>query len=320
VDWGFRPGNRFEKLRPVQIWIVLNPAAGSGRALGRGRELKRLLPNAELKTTAGPGDGTNLAREATNRGIDLIVAVGGDGTLQEIVTGLCMDAQGTSRQAGPRLSLLPAGTGGDYRRGLPVSESPQAAATRLLCQETRAVDVGLVDFVRNDGRRGREAFINALTFGLGGLTTRLVEGSSKRLGGRLTYFLGSFRANLVQRSVPIQLEVDGEPLPLAPFTNVAVCLGRYVGGGMKIAPDAELDDGLFDIVTLETSKLGVLSLSVDIYQGSHVRRNGVHVLRGRTLVARPTRDEEVLVDLDGNQPGRLPIQVSLLPRAVELVL
>lgn len=304
----------------MQTWIVVNPAAGSGRATKAGTELARLLPNAQLRQTASPGDGTSIAREAVDRGVELVVAVGGDGTIQELVTGLCLDHEENVRRPTTRLGFLPAGTGGDYRRSLGIPASAHETATRLQSPELRAVDVGIVEYAGSAGAVRREAFLNVLSFGLGGLTNRLVKNSPPWIGGPSSYLLGAFRANLVYRPVPLELFVDGRPLPLAPYSNVAVCLGRYFGGGMNIAPEAELDDGLFDIVTIEGTRLGIASLTLDIYRGTHLKRSCTSLVRGRVLTARPTVNAEVLLDLDGNQPGRLPVKVELLPRALSLAL
>jgi diacylglycerol kinase family enzyme len=201
-----------------------------------------------------------------------------------------------------------------------VGLSPEEAATRFCQPRTQRVDVGIVEYETHSGTKARQAFLNALSFGLGGLTTRLVDGSPKWLGGRATYLLGALRANLLHQPKPIELRIDGRRLPIAPYANVAVCLGRYFGGGMKIAPNAELDDGLFDIVTIEADRLAVAALSLDIYRGSHLRRTGVRVERAASVTASSTTGAEVLLDLDGNQPGKLPLSIELLPLGLELAL
>lgn len=320
VNLGFVSTRGDDKLRAVRTWIVANPTAQSGRALTAGRALASLVPDSRLHETMGPGDATRLAREAHDAGVENVVAVGGDGTVQEIVAGLCLDADGNARASGPRLGLLPAGTGGDYRRSHGLSSSIEQAATRLAGQRICSVDIGRVELVGHSGAELVTAFANALSFGLGGLTDRLVESAPKWIGGRAAFYLGAFRANLLYRPVPLEIEVDARPLTVAPYSNVSLSIGKYMGGGMKMAPHAQLDDGLFDIVTLEASKLQTIGLTMKIYQGSHLQLPICAELRGRTIRARATRNEPVLVDVDGNQLGFLPLRVDMMERCLSVLL
>jgi len=304
--------------------IIVNPKAGAGKALRAAERLEVRLResahDASLVRTESPGHAALLARQARADGVRTVVVAGGDGTLHEVVTGLCLDAGGRPHLEGQTaVALLPAGTGGDYRRSFGFSESVDQALARILNPRPVHVDVGRATIQRPDGASTVLAFANVLSFGLGGLTDRLVAQSPKWVGGTAAFYVGAVRATLVYQPVPVELFVDGRSLGVFPFTNVAICLGRYFGGGMKVAPEADPTDGLFDIVTIRGSRASVLSLTADIYRGTHIRRRGVEVVRGSTVVARATRTGEVLVDVDGEQPGELPIEVTLLPRALPLL-
>lgn len=300
-------------------WIIVNQKAGSGRANRVGRDLSRMMRGIEVHPTHYPGHAAELAREAQSRGVERIVAVGGDGTFSEVASGLCLDGGGSPRPARTALALLPAGTGGDYRRSHGLSQSVADALRRATAPEPTPVDVGYAQCASEDGRKTSHIFINVMSFGLGGLTDRLVSAGPKWVGGRTAFLLGATRATLAYQPLPLQLVLDGQSLPTAAFTNVALCLGRYFGGGMHIAPDARLDDGLFDVVTMEGNRIQTLALSASIYRGTHLGRPGVRHFRASDVHARVTRDAECLVDLDGEQPGTLPITARVLPGALPLL-
>jgi YegS/Rv2252/BmrU family lipid kinase len=301
----------------VKIWVLVNPRAGSGRSRARALAFLEGVPEAELVETTQPGGAVEMARRAVLEEVDVLVAVGGDGTLQQCATGLCLDQDGRATQPKTALLILPAGTGGDYRRSLSLSESVDQAVARLAQPQTLAVDVGRVE-MQADGRREVAAFMNVVSFGIGGLTDRLVAASPKWLGGKLTYLWGATRATLLHQPTAVELWIDDQLVETAPFANVAICLGQYFGAGMRIAPQADLSDGLFDIVTIEMGKLRTLSLSAFIYQGTHLQKAGVCSYQGRSIVAKAVQAERCLVDADGEPLGTLPLRVDLLPRALTL--
>lgn len=285
--------------------------------MARARAFFERVPDAELVYTEQPGGAEDVARRAREEGVDVLVAVGGDGTLQQCATGLCLDRNGRPANGSTALLILPSGTGGDYRRTWSLTESVEQAVARLFEPQKTSVDIGRLEF--QDGAERRvAAFINVLSFGVGGLTDRLVEDSPKWLGGKLTYLMGAVRATLLHQPATVELWVDDEMVDTAPFSNVAVCLGQFFGGGMKVAPEADPTDGLFDIVTMELGKLGTLSLAAFIYQGAHLNRSGVRNYRGRRVEARAVQPERCLIDADGEPMGTLPLRIETLPRALTL--
>jgi diacylglycerol kinase (ATP) len=302
----------------VKIWVLVNPRAGSGRSVASGRAFVHHVPHAELVATRTADDAVNIARQAVNEGVDVIVAVGGDGTLQQCVSGLCLNESGVARPSPTAMLILPAGTGGDYRRSFSMTESIDHALTRLDQPKKLLVDVGHLKYQAGQERHSA-AFINVVSFGLGGLTDRLVETSPKWLGGKATYLLGALRATLVHQPIAVELWIDDQLVETAPFSNVAICLGQYFGGGMKIAPHADPSDGMLDIITMELSKWRTVSLAGSIYQGTHLTQEGVKCYRGKKVEARAVRARECLVDADGESMGSLPLEVELIPGALTLL-
>lgn len=306
----------------MKVRVVVNPKAGAGAAARRIPDIRRALERGgvayDIAETRGPRDAARIVREAYGEGVTCCAIVGGDGTLNEASQAF-LAADG-SAQPGPELALIPSGTGGDFRKTFDLGNGLDEAVDRLRTATPRAIDLGVVDLIGPDGRPARHAFINILSFGLGGLADRIVNASPKWLGGKATFLLGTLRATLVYRPQPVVVSVDGEPFLEAPIMNVALANGRFFGGGMKIAPGADPSDGSFDVVALhDLSKLAGVALASKIYAGSHPGSPGVRVTRGRIVEARAVYDrDEVLIDMDGETPGRLPLTARVLPGAVTL--
>lgn len=306
----------------MRVRTIVNPSAGSGAALRLLpeilSELERAGALADSAETQGPGDAARLVREAHAEGIDCVALVGGDGTLNEAVQAF-VDANGTLLP-GPALALIPAGTGGDFRKTFGLGDGVQEAVARLMSSPPRPIDLGLLELTGHDGTQVTRAFLNVASFGLGGLTDRIVNDTPKWLGGKASFVLGTLRALAVYKNAPVRVLVDGKPFIEEPIVNVALANGRYFGGGMKIAPDADPTDALFDVVALaDLSRVQVVGLTSHIYRGSHVREPGVHVTRGREVRAEPlVRDAEVLIDMDGETPGRLPLVARIAPSALRI--
>jgi diacylglycerol kinase (ATP) len=306
----------------VHLRVILNPTAGSGGAARKRSAIVSALTASgvapEVVHTEGPGDAGRLIRNARRDGVECAVLVGGDGTLNDAVQGFL--EEGGSVGSGPALGLIPSGTGGDFRRTFGLGDSVEEAAERILRASPRPLDLGLLSVTSHDGQLVRRAFINITSFGIGGLTDRIVNASPKWMGGKAAFFMGTLRAMLVYRNAPVRVRVDGQVVLEAPIFNVALANGRYFGGGMMIAPDADPADGLLDVISLhDMSKLQSALLSQHIYKGTHLGQAGVSVARGKVIEAEPlAAGTEVLVDMDGETPGRLPLRAELAAGALSL--
>ena len=306
----------------MHLRVILNPTAGSGGAARKKAAIVRALTVGgaapEVVHTEGPGDAGRLVREARRDGVECAVLVGGDGTLNDAVQGYLEPDGRVAR--GPDLALIPAGTGGDFRRTFDLGDSVEEAAERILNATPRPLDLGLLSVTSPEGQLVRRAFINITSFGIGGLTDRIVNSSPKWMGGKAAFFLGTLRAMFVYRNAPVRVRVDGKVCLEAPIFNVALANGRYFGGGMLIAPDADPSDGLLDVIALhDLSRVQGIALAKHIYKGSHLGQPGVSVARGKVVEAEPlAASTEVLVDMDGETPGRLPLRAELSPGALRL--
>jgi diacylglycerol kinase (ATP) len=320
---GQRAGVRVESRAEMKLRVLVNPKAGSGAGERRLPEVERALRRFGLAyqvvRTTRPGDAGELLRRAQADGVECVALVGGDGTLNEACQGY-LDPAGDPTP-GPDLALIPAGTGGDFRKTFELGSSVDEAVHRMRDSNPRPIDLGILEATAPDGAPIVRAFVNITSFGLGGLTDKIVNSSPKWMGGRAAFLIGAVRALAVYRNAPVVVRVDGTVHVEGPIVNVAVANGRYFGGGMKIAPNADPCDGLFDVVALGDLTRGEsLGLTHKIYLGSHIGANKVSVTRGARVEAEPLRSRDhVLIDMDGETPGRLPLVARVAPAALRIL-
>jgi len=304
----------------VKPWLIVNPQSASGRTGRHFDKIARAVRDAvgefECAFTKARGDGVRLAREAVDAGGKLVVAVGGDGTASEVIDGL-VDG-GRLRDPESTFGFIPRGTGGDLRRTLGLPEDLDTAARALAGTRTVTCDLGRVALMGHDGAPQIRHFANVAGCGVSGLVSQKVE-SLKLPSGKLSFMLASARALIGWSDRPVRWRVDGGSWREERITALSVCNGRYFGGGMMVAPGARIDDGWFDIVVW--SGLGITDFVTKksmLYDGTHVKLSNTAVHRGRLVEVEPVGGEQVLLDVDGEQPGSLPARFDLLPGALRI--
>jgi YegS/Rv2252/BmrU family lipid kinase len=303
----------------MKIRVIVNPKAGAGSAARKVSEIRHALKirgvDCDLVETSGPGDATRLARAARLDGMEVLAVVGGDGTLNEISQAY-LDESGAPLP-GPALAIIPAGTGGDFRKAFDFEKDVATAVTRLLSGATRPLDLGVVELTSDRGEPVRRAFLNIASFGVSGKIDRLVNSSPKWIGGRAAFFLGSVRALSTYRNAPVSIRVDGRPFYEGRIVVAAIANGRFFGGGMHVAPRADPSDGVFDVVAIGDQSFGTsLMMSPQLYAGTHVDHPDVTCGRGVEVEARPLDPNPVYIDTDGETPGRLPLRARIHPGAL----
>jgi diacylglycerol kinase family enzyme len=175
------------------------------------------------------------------------------------------------------------------------------------------VDLGVLRFEPHPGQTGVRAFVNVTSFGIGGEVDSIVNGSPKWLGGKVSFFVATLRAMARYKNASVRVKVDGDLWYEGPAFNVAIANGRFFGGGMMIAPDADPSDGRFELVCIgDLTKIEAAGLSSKIYKGTHVSAHGVKATSGTKIEAEPIHPwASVLMDVDGEQPGKLPLTATL---------
>ncbi len=298
--------------------VIVNPASAGGRARtawpGIAAELRRHAGPFDVAFTEAPGDGARLAADAARSGRKLVVALGGDGTISEVADGLLR------ARAGAALGILPFGTGGDFRRTLELPTRIADAARVLGRGQTRRIDAARVSFVDHGGAPAFRHFVNIASFGLSAAVATRANASSKRLGGRLAFAKATLSSALEHQAPTVRIEIDGADAVSTPVSTVCVANGRYFGGGMRVAPDAMLDDGLLDVVVVgDLGLFDLLRSTPRLYAGTHIGHPQVAATRARTVTATAESDDDVLLEIDGETPGRLPARFEVLPGALDLV-
>jgi YegS/Rv2252/BmrU family lipid kinase len=306
----------------MRHFLVVNPGSANGETGRRWPELSAKVSAAvgdfAHAFTSGPMDAARLTREALQAGHECITAVGGDGTLNEVVNGF-FDAEGKPLNPAAALGLLPRGTGGDFRKTFGWDGELESALARLRTKDVQPLDVGLLEYRAHDGRTATRYFVNICSFGVSGLVDQEVNKRSKALGGKLSFMIGSARAMLKYADKRVRVSWDGGAPEELDVTTLAVANGKFFGGGMKVAPLADPADGEFDVTVWSGySILDFVLKSKAMYDGSHVAFSGTRTRRCKELVADPVDGGEVLLDVDGEQPGRLPCRMSVLPGALKL--
>jgi diacylglycerol kinase (ATP) len=304
--------------------VIVNPASAGG-ATGRAwpalaSELRRHFGAFAVAFTERGGEAVEIAGREARGGRSFVIACGGDGTISEVANGILRAGVGTE------LGVLPSGTGGDFRRTLDVPARAADAARSLREGKTRALDAGRVRVTNERGEEEPKFFLNVASFGMGGEVIRRVKsreglpaGAARLLGGRLSFAAAALQSALTFEKPSVRVSLDGGAESQLTVANFCVANGRYFGGGMKIAPKALLDDGLFDVVAVgDVSAATVLTNSYRLYLGTHLGMHEVNHARARRVTARPASGEEVKLEVDGELVGRLPAEFEILPGALRV--
>lgn len=305
--------------------VIVNPKSQGGAVGKRWPDLAdsiaRILPFDELHTS-GPGDATLLTRQALQGGADRVIALGGDGTVNEVVNGF-FDEQGAPVKPEATFGLLPYGTGGDFRRTMNIPRSLPEAAAIIAAGHRRRIDLGKLTYTAPPSAGGGDKvrlFANIASFGVSGVVDRLVNESGKKLGGKLSFAIATARATWSYRNQRVELVFDGEPASRVELTvnTVAVANGRFFGGGMMMAPDADVEDGILDVVCMGDFGFGdLLRSGRRLYKGTHLTMDKVSHRRAKLVEALPMDPSEAVeLDVDGENLGRLPARFEVAPAAI----
>lgn len=311
----------------MKVGVILNPVAGAGKASkvwpDFEAELAKQLGGFDVRRTTRPDEAVIFAEAFARDGYDLVVAAGGDGTISETADGILRASSGMLGET--MLGILPCGTGSDLARTLKLDGSAADAVRRLALGKTRLIDAGRVGYTGHDGRRTSRHFINISSLGLSGPTSEAVN-RAKRSGsasGQLVFFWHTVKELLKYRFQTVRVTVDDAAPVEATVALVAAANGRFFGGGMMIAPNAEPDDGLIDVVIFRgAAKLKLILDMRRLYTGSHLHLPQVTILRGRKVLVEPAGDTALntaLLDVDGEAPGRIPALFEVLPKVIRVV-
>ena len=299
---------------PEKTIFLVNPASANGSTGRRWPELARRAAAAGLEGATlfseRQGHLAELAREAALDGAELLVVVGGDGSVNEVANGLA----GLGRQ--PEVAIVPRGTGWDFSRTFGIPRKVDDAVHVALEGDVRTIDVGRASYRAWDGSDATTSFANVASAGMSGAIAKRANETSKALGGKASYLWATFAVFSGWEATEIEVVVDGERRTGRMF-DVVVANGRFFGGGLQICPEAQPDDGLFDVLTIgDVTKRDLVLTMPKMYRGTHLPHPKAELLRGPSVTV--TSETPLPIELDGEQPGTTPATFEVAAGALRL--
>ena len=303
-----------------ELTVIVNPHAGRRHVGEEIPELERTLNGRglayRLLRTQGPGDATRFARQALEDGGRFVVAVGGDGTVNEVVNGM-LDDDGTPRREGAVLGVVAAGSGSDFVRTFGLPGDASRAGVHLTGDNTYPLDVGRVRYTTEDGTQTSRYFVNVAEAGLGGAVAARAERMSPRLG-QAKYFLGFWLTLPRFKMANVRIQADRKTYE-GPAFLVVVGNAQYYGGGMKVSPRSYPGDGVLDVLVFKGPKSDAFTMIPRIYRGEHVPHDHVEELRVREELV-VEADRPLPIEADGEVLGTTSATFEVFAQPLEMKL
>jgi YegS/Rv2252/BmrU family lipid kinase len=303
-------------MRRLKTQVIVNPESNQGKTRKRWKYIKEAIKSYvhefRYEFTEKPFQAIDIARDAIKDGSELIIGVGGDGTMNEIANGFFEDRKIINPAT--TLGVLPSGTGSDLTKSLSIPSGLKDALRVITQAPSSLIDVGRVTFKDHSGEDSERFFLNVSDFGIGGEVVKRVN--QRRMERKASSYVRCLISAMVYyKSRRIKICVDGKDLPEAEYLVGAVANGRIFGKGMRVAPGAKLDDGLFDLILVKGMRfLEFCRHGWKIFLGTHLTHPKISLIRGRQIEALALEEGDVLLELDGEQLGRLPATFEILPR------
>jgi diacylglycerol kinase (ATP) len=305
--------------------VIANPKSAGGSTRDKwsaiASDLRSHFGPFNVAFTKGPGDGIDLARRAAENGRPMIIACGGDGTVNEVANGILQSGIDVE------FAILPSGTGGDFRRSIGMPNTTRDAARSLRDGETKRIDVGRVTFTNHGGETAERYFLNVTSFGLAASIIERVKGDTSlawlpldSLRGRASFALSTLQEVISLGATTVRVRLDDNEEHTLQTVNFCVANARYFGGGMMIAPDAKLNDGFLDVINIGDIRTAKIILNAyTLYRGTHLDLTEVKDTLAKRIEARPSReDQQVHIEVDGELLGRLPAVYEVVPGALRV--
>ncbi len=304
--------------------VIVNPKSAGGstqsRWAERAADFRAHFGAFQVAFTKRAGDGTALALRGAEQGRKFIIACGGDGTINEVANGIVESG------ADIEFGVLPSGTGGDFRRTIGIPNDTREAGAALRSGVTKQIDVGKVTYLNHENEQVSRYFLNVASFGLSAAIIERVKTSNMLdwlphdiLRGKTSFALSTLQEILGLDFETVRVKFDEQEAKPLNTINFCVCNSRFFGGGMKIAPDAVINDGFFDVVNIGDIKTAkILFKGYTLYRGSHLSLPEVKSTLARKIEVAPMNNEEIHIEVDGELPGKLPATFEILPNALKV--
>ena len=303
-----------------RIAFIVNPHAGNGSTGSDWPFIKAIakdrLGSFETYMTSRAGDAAMFAKNVIANGARLVVCVGGDGTLNEVINGFMEHNE--SVRSDLTFGFVPTGTGCDFIRTVSIPKDMKQAIDLIAAGPARSIDLGRLFFKDHNGRDCWRYYINITSFGLGGEVDQRVNNTTKAFGPFISFIWATLISIFLYGKKRVWIKVDEDFEQELIIWNVVVANGQYHGGGMWVAPDASIDDGLFNVTVIGDLNLPEVFFNLPkLYNGRINDIGKVITLAGLKIEA--LSDQQVLLDVDGEQPGMLPVTIDMLPGALRII-
>lgn len=309
-----RKNSSFPKTR-----VIVNPESSRGETRKRWSQIKEALKSFirefRFEFTEKPLQATEITRDSIKEGYEFIVGVGGDGTVNEIANGFFENE--TIMNPDATMGIIPSGTGNDFVKSLKIPKKIKEAVKNLKEGKVLKIDVGKVKFIDPNGSQITRFFLNVADFGIGGEVVKRVNKKEVSKRGKWAYWKALFESAVKFKGCKVKVFIGDTEITKNFFIG-AIANGKIFGGNMLIAPYASIEDGLFDIVLVENiSFMELLKNGIKLIRGTHLSHPKVQFLRGKVIRAIP-EEENVLIELDGEQPGFLPAVFEIVPATLRV--
>lgn len=304
-----------------KVHVIVNPLSARGKTEIRWQALKEIFKyyfkEFRYIFTEHPLQATEMAREFLKEGFDLIIGVGGDGTLNEITNGYFRkDSQQVINEEAS-LGIVPSGTGSDFIRFLKIPRDFKKSVELIKNSTSRKIDVGKILYTSAAGQQVCKYFINAADFGLGAEVLNNLAEIPVLERTSFFYYKGLLSTIKSYKSKQVRLVIDDAEVIEGIYLIGAVANGRMVGGGMIIAPEAQLDDGCFDLILIEDMKrFEIIRNSIRLYTGKILTHPKVIYRRTKNIKVTSTDREEVHIEYDGEVGIKLPAEFQVIEKGV----
>jgi diacylglycerol kinase (ATP) len=304
----------------TKVFFVVNPVSAGKKTFGEWpafeKQLKALGYSFDWNFTEYPQHATSITGEKLKQGYNLIVSVGGDGTMNEVVNGFFEQGEAINPEA--CLAVFSRGTGCDFIRSMGITKSFEDFVKVLERSTVKTLDAGHVSFATESGEAASKFFLNISDIGLGGETTRRVNKTKKHLKGFFAFLIGAILTILKYRNKRMHLEIDGKVIKDEKINSIIVANAKYFGGGMLISPESVPNDGLLDIIVLgNISALELIRNFHLIYTGKHLSQSKVYHYTGKRI--KVSSQPYGLLEIDGEQPGITPAEFKIIPQAIKVL-
>lgn len=300
--------------------IIINPVAGNGKALRVAQNLLQKIKRTgdfeiNISFTKEKDDATFITRRAILGGASMIIALGGDGTINEVVNGFF--SEGRSLNPLCELGIINCGTGGGFARTLRLPRRTDQQIEQLLRPRNKVLDLGQISYQDLSGTIQKRLFANECQIGIGSKVASAVGKKSKYFGGRIAFGFSAALLALSMKPLKLSLGFDNDPFQELDLIGLVIGNGTECAGGMKLTPDAKLCDGFFDVLSMNDMRITERMLNLSkVYSGKHILSPYFSIKRCKKLRIRS--DNEIFMEGDGEILGNSPFEVEILPAAIKV--